>query len=326
MNDDSALGSFLEQIRTSGFSFVSKMPPTPEATQQLLERISFIRPTQYGSFWDFTSEVKPVDTAYTNLPLSLHTDTTYFTDPAGLQLFHVLQPASLGGGQSTFTDCFAAAQHLHKLNPDYYNILSSVRIASHASGSSERFGTFTNTSAHAAGFPVFTHSAPHIRPHPSHLTQIRWNNDDRHSSTQWPSHERMIMWYRAARVWTELLHSPQFKWEVALQPGTPVIFDNWRMAHGRRAFEGQRRVCGGYIGMDEFLARARMMASDSVAAAVQAQPETGDESSDEAKRNEEKVKREQVEEERIDENQEGELEPDVVPQKEDGGVDRPLAS
>jgi len=79
--------------------------------------------------------------------------------------------------------------------------------------------------------------------------------------------------------------------------------------------------------MDEFLARARMMATDSVAAAVvQAQPETGDESSDEAKRNEEKIKREQVEEERIDENQEGELEPDVVPQKEDGGVDRPLAS
>jgi len=323
MNDDSALGSFLENIRTCGFSFISKMPSTPEATQKLLERISFIRPTQYGSFWDFPSEAKPVDTAYTNLPLSLHTDTTYFNDPAGLQLFHVLQPATQGGGQSTFTDCFAAAQHLYKLNPDYYNILSSVRIASHASGSSERFGTFMNTSSHASGFPVFTHSAPHIRPHPRNLTQIRWNNDDRHSSTQWPSHERMIMWYRAARAWSEILHSKEFMWEVPLQPGMPVIFDNWRMAHGRRAFEGQRRVCGGYIGMDEFLARGRMII-DSAKLTVEARPEANE--SDEGKENEEKIKKEQVEEEKIEEKQEEEVEPDVVPQKDDGGVDRPIAS
>lgn len=257
METPAGLQALLEQIRSYGFSFISKTPATPEATQSLLERISFIRPTQYGGFWDFTSEAKPVDTAYTNLSLALHTDTTYFNDPAGLQLFHCLQPATQGGGQSTFADGFAAAAHLHKLNPEYYNILSSVRIASHASGSSSTFGTFINNAPHAGGFPVFTHSVPHTRPNPANLTQIRWNNDDRHSSTQWPSHERMVTWYRAARLWQEILASPAFQWEVQLAPGTPVVFDNWRTVHGRRAFEGQRRVCGGYIGMDEYLARCR---------------------------------------------------------------------
>ncbi|KAK5939986.1 hypothetical protein PMZ80_007404 [Knufia obscura] len=326
INSDADLGALLEQIRAGGFGFISNTPPTPEATQKLLERISFIRPTQYGSFWDFTSEAKPVDTAYTNLSLPLHTDTTYFSDPAGLQLFHCLQSATQGGGQSTFADGFAAAQHLYKVNPDYYNILSSVRIASHASGSSETFGTFMNNAPHAGGFPVFTHSVPHIRPHPRNLTQIRWNNDDRHSSTQFPSHERMIMWYRAARVWQEILASKEFQWEVQLQPGMPVIFDNWRIVHGRRAFEGQRRVCGGYIGMDEFLARARSVNANVTA---EAQPDAGKgeeaPATDKEKANEERIKKEQLEEEQVEEKRKEEIEPDVVPQKEEG-VDRPIAS
>lgn len=321
MSTDEGLQTFLEQIRIGGFSFVANTPQTPEATQQLLERVSFIRPTQYGAFWDFTSEAKPVDTAYTNLALGLHTDTTYFSDPAGLQLFHCLQPATEGGGQSTFSDGFAAASQLFKINPDYFNILSSVRIASHASGSTT-FGSFMNNAAHASGFPVFTHSVPHVRPTPKHLTQIRWNNDDRHSSTQWPSHERMIMWYRAARVWQELVSSPEFQFEVQLRPGMPVIFDNWRILHGRKAFEGRRRVCGGYIGMDEFLAKSRLV---NAQVGMKAQPETGKSEADIEKQNEEKIKQEQVEEEKAEKENEGTIEPDVVPQK-DEGLDRPIAS
>ena len=316
MSDDTALLTFVNNIRIHGFSFVPGTPATPEATEQLLNRIAFIRPTQYGAFWDFTSEIKPVDTAYTNLSLGLHTDTTYFTDPAGLQLFHCLKIATHGGGQSTFSDAFAAAKQLYKINPDYYTILSSVRIASHASGSSEHFGSFQNTTAHAGGFPVFSHSVPHIRPHPDNLTLVRWNNDDRHSSTQWPSHERMVMWYRAAKVWTELIASPEYQWETQLEPGMPVIFDNWRILHGRKAFEGQRRICGGYIGMDEFVSRYRMLNGE-----ISVAP---DEVKEEEKRNEEKIKHEQEQEEK--EREDGEnIEPDVVPQQ-DEGVDRPIAS
>ncbi|KAJ9654942.1 hypothetical protein H2198_006124 [Neophaeococcomyces mojaviensis] len=322
MNSDTGLKTLLDQIRTCGFSFISETPSTPEATEALLNRISFIRPTQYGAFWDFTSEAKPVDTAYTNLYLPLHTDTTYFTDPAGLQLFHCLKVATGGGGQSTFSDAFAAATQLYKENPDYYNVLSSVRIVSHASGSSENFGTFLNNAAHGAGFPVFTHSTPHIRPNPKSLTQIRWNNDDRHSATQWPSHERMIVWYRAARRWQELLASPEYRWEVQLQPGTPVIFDNWRIVHGRRAFEGQRRICGGYIGMDEFMARWR--AAADVGEQVE-RPVSENEEEQAEKENEEKVKEEQVQEEKEEKQREEQVEPEVLPQKEEG-VDRPVAS
>ena len=44
-------------------------------------------PSHYGGFWDFTSDLKHSDTAYTPLPLPAHTDTTYYGQSAGLQLF-----------------------------------------------------------------------------------------------------------------------------------------------------------------------------------------------------------------------------------------------
>lgn len=44
-------------------------------------------PSHYGGFWDFTSDLKHSDTAYTPLPLPAHTDTTYYSQSAGLQLF-----------------------------------------------------------------------------------------------------------------------------------------------------------------------------------------------------------------------------------------------
>jgi len=77
-----------------GFSFVSGVPSTPEATERLVERIGFIRETQCkysirsshfltrlskdGRFWDFTSDLARGDTAYTTLALGAHTDNTYY--------------------------------------------------------------------------------------------------------------------------------------------------------------------------------------------------------------------------------------------------------
>jgi len=262
MSTTTGLHTFLSQICHSGLAFIDSVPPTPTATQSLLERIAFIRHTHYGGFWDFTSEAKPIDTAYTNLALPAHTDNTYFTDPCGLQLFHCLGHTSStsdalpgSGGESTFVDGFAAATHLYSLSREYYNTLSTIRVVSHASGL-ESIGSITNQSLHP-GFPVITHALATSAPHPSNITQIRWNNDDRSPLTTFPSHQSMKLWYAAARTWTEILRKPEFEIKLKLKPGTPVIFNNWRILHGREAFEGKRRICGGYIGMDDFLGRCR---------------------------------------------------------------------
>jgi trimethyllysine dioxygenase len=260
------LKSFLQTIRTQGYCFIPSTPRTPEATQSLVERIAHIRPTHYGGFWDFTSQPNPIDTAYTDDYLPPHTDTTYFTDPAGLQLFHCLQPATQGGGESTLVDGFAAAQHLYETHPEYYRTLGMYPITSAALGSSA--GSFFNTASSQRGYPVFIHSSssPGIaHPSPTNLVQIRWNNLDRVTPTvpSFPNHTALKSWYAAAREWARILESKEFLVTVQLQPGEPVIFDNWRILHGRLAFKGGRRVCGAYVGMDDFLAKCRGLGIDA---------------------------------------------------------------
>lgn len=267
------LKHFLSNIHTYGLCFMPGTPPTPEATQTLIERISHIRATHYGGFWDFTSEVNPIDTAYTNDYLPPHTDTTYFTDPAGLQLFHCLSHTSLAdptqpgrGGESTFVDGFAAASHLYTTHPDLYHTLATYPILSAAQGDTAH-GSFYNNTSSLQGYPVLIHSAPTgsiTSPSPSTLVQIRWNNLDRLSPSTpvFPNHTALKKWYTAAREWTKILSEPEFLLTVKLQPGEPVIFDNWRVLHGRLGFEGKRRICGAYVGMDDFRAKCRSLQVD----------------------------------------------------------------
>ncbi|KIX03341.1 trimethyllysine dioxygenase [Rhinocladiella mackenziei CBS 650.93] len=269
MTTESGLISFLHSIHTYGLCFMPSTPATPGSTQELIERISHIRATHYGGFWDFTSEVNPIDTAYTNDPLPPHTDTTYFTDPAGLQLFHLLSHTSSSsddrpgqGGESTFVDGFAAATYLHRHFPQHYQALSTYPITSAALGSPA--GSFLNTASSLQGYPVLNHSSASTgmsSPSPATLVQIRWNNLDRLAPRTpiFPNHTALKNWYAAAREWARILESPEFLLTVKLQPGEPVIFDNWRVLHGRLGFEGKRRVCGAYVGMDDFRAKCRSL-------------------------------------------------------------------
>src|SRR5258708_3309945 len=61
--------------------------------------------------------------------------------------------------------------------------------------------------------------------------------------------------YDAIRNWNSCLKSPDSEFWVQLAPGTAVIVDNHRVLHGRSAFTGKRRVCGAYIGRDDYRAR-----------------------------------------------------------------------
>ncbi|KZF19744.1 trimethyllysine dioxygenase [Xylona heveae TC161] len=247
MSSEEGVGGWLMSIHRFGFASVEGCPASPEATEELLERISFIRHTHYGGFWDFTSDLASKDTAYTSLALNAHTDTTYFSDPAGLQLFHLLSHTQGEGGASLLVDGFRAAHILKKEAPEAYRILSQVRVPSHASGN-EGISIQPYTS-----FPILNH-----HPVTGELIQVRWNNDDRATMDEWENEEDVERWYDAARKWANILRREESEYWEQLQPGRPLIFDNWRILHGRSAFTGKRRLCGGYINRDDFISRLRM--------------------------------------------------------------------
>ena len=167
MASDQGVADLTAMIKEFGFCFVKDTPhDDPDVTRQLLERIAFIRVTHYGGFYDFTPDLAMADTAYTNLALPAHTDTTYFTDPAGLQAFHLLEhkaapppseekeatssvagEAAAEGGKSLLVDGFNAARILKEEDPRAYEILSSVRLPWHASGNRVRLPAPTSTNS-----------------------------------------------------------------------------------------------------------------------------------------------------------------------------------
>ncbi|CDM35095.1 hypothetical protein DTO013E5_3023 [Penicillium roqueforti] len=245
MSDDKSLQIWLSHIWDEGFCFVDDVPINPEATQSLIERIAFIRNTHYGGFWDFTADLTFKDTAYTNEFLGAHTDNTYFTDPARLQLFHLLSHTEGSGGENLLIDGFAAATQLLLESPEHYAQLVKHRHPWHASGNED---TCIQPSAMA---PVFS-----IHPDLNKMYQIRWNNYDRAPKTNWSASEQ-TEWHRAARHYNEILQTREV-W-TKLQPGSALIFDNWRMLHGRSEFTGKRRMCGGYVNNDDYISRLRLL-------------------------------------------------------------------
>ena len=196
-----------------------------------------------------TSNLKHGDTAYTNLALPAHTDTTYYTDPMGLQAFHLLHHYG-EGGESLFIDGFNVAKRLAEQFPWAYQSLSTERISAASVGDANVYMQQSPES----GYPILN-----LDPITLDLYQIRFNNTDRSALRP----KDAILFYKSLQEWIKLLRSPEFKLELKLQPGTFVMFNNWRILHGRSSFTGSRRLTGCYIGMDDFKSRLKILNQES---------------------------------------------------------------
>ena len=163
-----------------------------------------------GGFWDFTSDLSLKDTAYTSLALGAHTDTTYFTDPARLQMFHLLSHTEGGGGASLLVDGFRAAKLLSSQDPEAFRVLETIPVPSHANG---------NQGISLQPYRRF----PVLNTVGEVLTQVRWNNDDRAAfPVQQDTNYTIEQWYSAARKWVQILRRKDSEYWEQLRPGRPL--------------------------------------------------------------------------------------------------------
>jgi len=88
------------------------------------------------------------------------------------------------------------------------------------------------------------------------VKNIRFNIYDR--SPLPPTHN-IKEFYESYAHFLEILEREEMYWTYHLQPGTVVIYNNWRMLHGRTSFTGKRLFGGCYISMTEFLSKARIL-------------------------------------------------------------------
>ena len=150
------------------------------------------------------------DTAYTNEFLGAHTDNTYFTDPARLQLFHLLSHTGGEGGASLLVDGFKAAEILYKENPMHGKALSKYNQPFHSSGNED-----------TCIQPLQQYPVLGIHPEYRRLFQVRWNNYDRAAKKDWAIRQQ-DEWYEAARHYNDIIERPEMQLWDQLKPGSAL--------------------------------------------------------------------------------------------------------
>ena len=241
MSSDEGTIRWLTEVAKYGFAFATGTPATREATEGLVHRVAYVRESIFGGFWEFTADLKHADLAYTTTELLAHSDGTYSHDAPGLQLLHCLEFLDAVGGDSTMVDGFRIAAELKERSPEHFELLSSFPIPAQ----------YIGDGAHLmSARPALRHD------HTGRLVQVSLNNGDR-APFLLPADE-MIAFYDALRAVEELANDPRLQWQHVLAPGEAMLFDNWRVLHGRKAYAGKRTLCGAYLNHEDFESRLRM--------------------------------------------------------------------
>ncbi len=240
---DRVLKDWLEKIERFGFAFVEGTPATPEATQAVARRAAYIRETIFGGYYDFTANMEHKDTAYTSMAIGPHTDGTYSFDAPGYQMFHCLGLDCVGG-DSVLVDGFEIAAIMKREMPDLYRVLTEVEVT----------GQYMD---HEKGIHL-TAKRPVFRLDSSgKLVQVSFNHLDR-APLFLPEFELKVF-YRAYGAFARLANDRALQYRRRLEPGSLVLFDNWRLLHARDAYQGYRRLAGAYLNKEDVESRLRVL-------------------------------------------------------------------
>lgn len=89
------------------------------------------------------------------------------------------------------------------------------------------------------------------------LEQIRFNLYDRAPFKSVPA-EKIRQFYIDLKILTREFEDPDNRIIFKLKPGTVMIFDNWRVLHGRLSYTGKRTMTGCYVARTEYQSTLRV--------------------------------------------------------------------
>jgi gamma-butyrobetaine dioxygenase len=216
--------AWLTRLLEDGMAFVSDVPCTPAALLDTVAPLGRVSETNYGQAFDVRAVPAPVNLAYSDLGLGLHTDNPYRDPVPGYQALHVLL-ASPEGGDSLFADGFALAAHLRSLDPSAFDLLSRTAVP------------FRYVSADADLYAERPLIEVSLR---GAVTAVHYNN---RSIAPLPIDGRDVQgFYAAYGRFAALLREPRHQLAHKLHDGELVVFDNRRILHGRTAFSSARHA------------------------------------------------------------------------------------
>ena len=131
---------------------------------------------------------------------------------------------------------------MHKNYPEEAKTLAEVNIPGQYIGD----GTMLK-----AERPAFRYGAD------GSVRQITFNNYDRAPFRL--DDEKMQSLYKAIKIFDMRANDQSMQWRHILKPGQMLVFDNWRILHGRAAFRGEREMAGCYMNREDFESKLRQL-------------------------------------------------------------------
>ena len=232
---DSQLAAWLASFLRYGFIVFSGVPSEHHAVLAVANTFGFTRDTNFGVVFDVRSVPNPIDLAYTSLHLDPHTDNPYRSPVPGVQLLHCLTNETRGG-LSTLVDGFAVGEALRARDPEAFRILSTTPVRfRYKDPTTELIASVPPIELDVSGRVRSVHVSPRLDFVPLLPPQ------------------ELSAYYRARRVFDQMLRNDEFTIRFLLNDGDLAMFDNCRLLHGRTAFdprEGLRHLQGCYIDID----------------------------------------------------------------------------
>lgn len=242
--DDQALGVMLEQLRCFGFVRVQGVPTTMDGMQALIDRIGPLRRTNWGGIADVRSVANAYDLTMTQRGLEPHTDNPYRDPIPGYIWLHCLRNAS-EGGDSTLVDGYMAARRLAERDPAAYACLTQTPV----------HFRYRDDSAHLESEGPLIELDFQNQP-----VRVRYNSRTECVPALSPDH--LERYYAARRAFRELITSEELTVKLKLAEGEMLIMDNYRLFHGRTAYQlagGERHMRQGYVDRDTTESRRRTL-------------------------------------------------------------------
>lgn len=247
-NDFGTLGdpdnTLLDSIRRYGVSVIRGCPRESSSVATIAAEMGYIRQTIFGGVWSFEADAAMDDSAYSTEALRPHTDGTYSFDPPGVQILLCLEKDG-EGAESILVDGFQVAEQVRRNEPIVFDDLCQIPITGIYKGDGELL---------RADHPVF-------RVRKGQVYQVCFNNYDRDIMRL--SDELMKRMYRGIRVVDRLFNEPANQWRYTLLEGEALVFDNWRILHGRTEYKGKRKMVGTYVNREDLESRLNTRINDA---------------------------------------------------------------
>lgn len=242
MTNDAKFAASMRNLQYAGLVFVKDIPDSREEVEKIATRIGPLRNTFYGMTWDVRTVPEATNVAYTNQFLGYHMDLMYMNEPPGYQFLHCLEN-SCDGGESLFADAFRAASKMRRSHPKEFKELTERKMG---------YEYVHDDQIYYNERPVFEldESSKHLR-HVNYSPPFQSAIPIRGKLRFQPLKE-------ALDVFTQMLESNEMTFDLKLNPGECVIFDNRRIVHARRHFNtstGSRWLAGAYVDTDAVLSR-----------------------------------------------------------------------